>query len=93
MKIIFLKCEINPKIVRKKQETNTSFHTKYGFDFYKRHKLEQFKWPSISYIYMPKIYVYGHWVHKGFSTKNALSTRYLVLKIHLLTNTNVIYLQ
>lgn len=43
MKIIFLKCEINPKIVRKKQETNTSFHTKYGFDFFKRHKLEQFK--------------------------------------------------
>ena len=43
MKIIFLNCEINPKIIRIKQETNTNFHTKYGVDFFKRHNLEQFK--------------------------------------------------
>lgn len=55
MKIIFLNCDINPKIIRKKQETNTNFHTKYGFDFFKRHNLEQFKWPTISYIYKPKM--------------------------------------
>jgi len=48
MKIIFLNCEINPKIIRKQQETNTNFHTKYGFDLFKRRNLEQFKWPTIS---------------------------------------------